>query len=94
MHLYKGTRIFARNDAGDDLWHFLWIKGSPPGIETIGALHSSTAAYILQKTGACPGNFVRIVDFAAACASQIAAEKRFEHEDQGVFFGPVQFLFH
>ncbi len=35
--------LLARDEAGDDLRIFGCNRGSPPGIETIGAPHSSTA---------------------------------------------------
>ena len=61
-----------------------WISGSPPGIATIGAPHSSTAS----RQSLTDRRWLRIgsgiIDLAAADAGEIAAEQRLQHQHERI----------
>ena len=69
-----------------------WISGSPPGIATIGAPHSSTASRHSLTDRRRLRIGIGIIDFAAAEAGEIAAEQRLKHEDQRIALPAQQLL--
>ena len=70
----------------------LWISGSPPGIATIGAPHSSTASRHsctdIRRFRIASG----IVDLAATDAGQVAPEQRLQHQHQRIAFAAHHLL--
>ena len=62
----------------------LWISGSPPGMDTMGAPHSSTALERVFDADPLLQDFLRVVDFPAAGAGEIALEQRLQHEHQRI----------
>ena len=70
----------------------LWISGSPPGMATIGAPHSSTASRHSWTDQALVEDGVGIIDLAAADAGEIAAEQRLEHQHERIALTPSQTL--
>jgi hypothetical protein len=76
--LVQSVTYFLRAIRPLTIWSIsLCSSGSPPGIETIGAPHSSAA--LIQ-------NFIRIINLAATGAGEVAAEQRLEHEHERVVF--------
>ena len=59
-------------------------RGSPPGIETIGAPHSSAARKHSSGRELPPQDFGGMLNLAAAGAGQIAPEQGLEHQDQRI----------
>jgi len=68
------------------------INGSPPGIETIGVPHSSTALKHSSGVSSVFQDMSRILDFAASRAGQIAAEERLQHQHERIAFAPRELL--
>ena len=68
------------------------ISGSPPGMDTIGVPHSSTA---LKHSSGVSSFFKmcgRVLDFSAARARQIAAEQRLQHQHEGIALASLNLL--
>src|SRR5215831_13153515 len=60
-----------------------YMRGSPPGMLTMGAPHSSTALRHCS-TVRCFLRMSGVLDLAATRAGEITAEERLEHQDEGV----------
>ena len=67
-------------------------SGSPPGMETMGAPHSSTALkhcfggeVLLEDVGG-------VLDLAASGAGQVAAEERLQHQHQRILLASGKLL--
>ena len=69
-----------------------WISGSPPGIATMGAPHSSTASRHSLTDEPPVEDRIGIVDLAAADAGEIAAEQRLQHQHERIAFAPHELL--
>ena len=67
-------------------------SGSPPGIDTIGVPHSSTALKHCSGVSSRLQNMRRILDLAAARARQVAAKQRLQHQHQRIPLAPRQLL--
>ena len=67
-------------------------SGSPPGMVTIGAPHSSTAREALLERRCLLEDVGGVLDLAAAGAGEVAAEQRLEHEDQRIALAAPQLL--
>jgi hypothetical protein len=68
------------------------MSGSPPGMETMGAPHSSTASKHCCGRQALLQNVGGILDLAAAGAGQIAAEQRLEHQYERILLATGKLL--
>ena len=84
--------FLARDDAATISPISLWISGSPPGMATIGAPHSSTASRHSCTGQPLVEDRIGIIDLAAAGAGEIAAEQRFQHQHERIARAPSQTL--
>ena len=84
MHSCKDKRILREMIPSTISFISLWSNGSPPGIETTGAPHSSTAARHSFAERRLLSICFFIINLTAARTGKIASEQRFQHQHQGV----------
>ena len=76
--------FLARDDAGDDLRHFLVNQRLAAGNGDDGRAAFVDRAQCVLDAHSLLQDLLRIVDLAAAGTGEIALEQRFQHEHQGI----------